>query len=157
MPFCGNCGKETNPGAAYCHSCGRPLGTNQTLPFAQLQYSRKEEIIAVILSLLIPGVGQMYVGRIVRGIVIFVTPIVVSIFVFIPILFGSFFASIPTPVTPPLQPTPFSQTTFIFAFPVIIGVFGLLWLAFLVWNVFDAYNLARVYNHNLMTTGRPPW
>lgn len=109
----------------------------------------------MILSLLIPGVGQMYVGRIVRGIVIFVTPIVVSIFVVIPIFVGSFFASIP--VTTPLQPTPISQPGFVFAFPVIIGVFGLLWLAFLVWNVFDAYNLARIYNHHLMTTGRPPW
>ncbi len=111
----------------------------------------------MILSLLIPGVGQMYVGRIVRGIVIFVTPIVVSIFVVIPILLGSFFFSIPSPVTPPFQQPPISQPAFVFAFPVIIGVFGLLWLAFLIWNVFDAYNLTRVYNHHLMTTGRPPW
>ncbi len=111
----------------------------------------------MILSLLIPGVGQMYVGRIVRGIVIFVTPIVVSIFVVIPILLGSFFASIPNPVTRPFQPTPISQPAFVFAFPVIVVVFGLLWLAFLIWNVFDAYNLARIYNQHLITTGRPPW
>ena len=109
----------------------------------------------MILSLLIPGVGQMYVGRIVRGIVIFVTPIVVSIFVVIPIFLGSLFASIPI-ATPP-QPSPIPQPAFFFAFPIIFGVFGLLWLAFLVWNVFDAYNLARVYNQHLMNTGRPPW
>jgi hypothetical protein len=52
---------------------------------------------------------------------------------------------------------PISQPAFIFAFPVFIVVLGLLWLGFLVWNVFDAYNLARIYNQHLLTNGRPPW
>ena len=156
MPYCPNCGKETPLEAVYCANCGRPLRAPQTAQYAQPYYSRKEEIIAALLSLLLPGVGQMYVGRIMRGIVIFVTPIVVSIFVVFPILLGSFFASIPTTTTP-LQPTPIPQPGFFFVFPIFIIVIGLLWLAFLIWNIFDAYNLARIYNQHLMTTGRPPW
>ena len=157
MPYCPNCGKETAPEAAYCSSCGRPLRAPQTPLYTQPYYSRKEEIIAALLSFLIPGVGQMYVGRITRGIVIFVTPIVVGIFVVFPILLGGFFASIPITIPTPPQQTPIAQSSLFFVFPIVILVIGLLWLAFLIWNVFDAYNLARIYNQHLMTTGRPPW
>lgn len=158
MAFCPNCGKETALGAAYCASCGRPLqGAPQTPPYAQAQYySKKEEGIAAILSLIIPGVGQMYVGRIVRGIVIFLAPPIFFFLVVLPIFMGSVFTTIVSRLpAPPNSPLPMSYS--IFAFPFIFLFLIVLWLGFLVWNVYDAYNLARIYNHQLMTTGRPPW
>jgi len=156
VPYCPNCGKETSPDATYCASCGRPLWAPQPPPYVQsLSYSRKEEVIAVLLSLILPGTGQMYVGRIVRGIIIFFTPIILTFFVVIPIFLGSLFASIPSSVTPVAPPIP--QPAFVFTFPIIFIVLGLFWLAFLIWNVLDAYNLARFYNQHLITTGRPPW
>ena len=155
MAFCPNCGKETAPGAVFCASCGRPLqGMPQVPPYLQPSYySRKEEAIAAILSLFIPGVGQMYVGRIVRGIIIFLIPPIFFVFVFLPIFFGTVLTRVVTiPPSPPVQPPTFSL---VFPFFFLFGVF--LWLGFYIWNVFDAYNLAKIYNHHLTTTGRPPW
>jgi hypothetical protein len=40
----------------------------------------------------------------------------------------------------------------IFSLICIIGVLGLL-----VWQVFDAYRLAKQYNEAVRQTGRPPW
>ncbi len=156
MPYCPNCGKETTPGATYCHSCGRPLQvTPQSMPYIQPSYpSRKEEIVAVLLSLIIPGAGQMYAGRIVRGIIIFLIPPIFFIFIFLPILFGSLF--MPVVTTFPQPPSTIVQTMVLPTFFTFILLI-LLWLGFIVWNIFDAYNLARIYNQHLMTTGRPPW
>jgi TM2 domain-containing membrane protein YozV len=158
MPFCVNCGKEATPGAVFCASCGKPLqGEPQATPYYQPSYySRKEEAIAAILSLIIPGVGQMYVGRILRGIVIFLIPPIFGIFVFLPILFGSFVTTVISRSNLPSNMGIQAPAFFLF-FPGFIFFGIILWLVFLIWNVFDAYNLARTYNYHLMNTGRPPW
>ncbi|MHA2271788.1 MAG: zinc-ribbon domain-containing protein [Candidatus Hodarchaeales archaeon] len=99
MPFCKNCGAQVPEGARFCEECGRPQVSGPAQPAAPAHppaaypptapahppgaypptapahppgvYSRKDGALAAILSLIIPGVGQMYCGRMGRGIAIF--------------------------------------------------------------------------------------
>lgn len=97
MPFCKSCGTQLDHGARFCEECGAqqdagqqqaavaasptPIIVQQQVsgqPYAQAApapppgvYSRKDGALAAILSLVIPGVGQMYCGRMGRGIGIF--------------------------------------------------------------------------------------
>jgi len=78
--------------------------------------------VAAILSLLIPGLGQIYVGRVGRGLLI--------LFIVMPLTFV------------------IASLTLIFVFlPLIIWI----------WQIFDAYNLAKKYNDYLLSIGQPPW
>ena len=79
----------------------------------------KNEGLAAVLSVLWSGLGQIYVGRIGRGLGIMVGGIILALVSWI-----------------------------------------LLWIPMLfywVWNIYDAYNLARRYNQELARTGNPPW
>jgi TM2 domain-containing membrane protein YozV len=72
-------------------------------------------ILAAVLSLIIPGVGQIYAGRLKRGIVFLVVAIVCWI-----LLGGGFFLSR----------------------SLLISLPGLLYFIFVIINVIDAYMLA---------------
>ncbi|MFQ6075527.1 MAG: hypothetical protein ACE5Z5_05265 [Candidatus Bathyarchaeia archaeon] len=72
-----------------------------------------------MLSAFWSGLGQIYVGRIGRGLGIMVGGILLALFSWI-----------------------------------------LLWIPLLIywiWNIYDAYKLAKKYNQELMRTGTPPW
>jgi len=168
MKRCPFCGAPNPPDATFCVNCGAKLPSDQpqpytappppqpapstTMPSSQpTPYSRpmdntqpqtsppapppppappvqqpyqvgpprpiilkeKDAGIAAVLSLIIPGLGQMYVGKVGRGIIILLITIVLSV--------------------------------------VLIGF--IIW----IWNIFDAYNLAKKYNEALKTTGTKPW
>ena len=85
--FCGNCGKPVNANQAMCLGCGVLLQQNpggsvnaaQANAQANSQASEqaktvhpsgKSASIAVILSCLIPGLGQIYLGQTLKGVVI---------------------------------------------------------------------------------------
>ncbi|MCK9323136.1 MAG: zinc-ribbon domain-containing protein [Candidatus Methanomethylophilaceae archaeon] len=90
--FCSKCGKEAEDGLAYCPHCGASLDPasqqkQQCNNNCQTVYAirDKNEGVALILSLLIPGIGQMYVGKIMRGFLFLFAMIIigiVSVFVF---------------------------------------------------------------------------
>lgn len=96
MPFCNNCGAQLTEGGRFCEECGStqaaaPVQTAPQMTPAQAPtaypstayppaavpvhppgaYGRKDGVVAAILSFIIPGVGQMYCGRVGRGIAIF--------------------------------------------------------------------------------------
>jgi TM2 domain-containing membrane protein YozV len=73
----------------------------------------------VLLSVLLSGLGQIYLGQVKRGVAILVIGIVLTFISWL--------------------------------------VFGLIAFIYWVWNVYDAYKLARRYNEELARTGRPPW
>ena len=109
----------------YCKGCGMPL-TQQppqpsTPPYVPSRptVSTKNEGLAALLSFLWSGLGQIYVGRITRGLGIIVGGILLLIVSWI-----------------------------------------LLWIPLIlywIWSIYDAYNLAKKYNQELIRTGTPPW
>ena len=77
--FCANCGKERVEGQVVCIGCGCPL---QAAPAAQangekiVQPGDKSALLATLLSCFIPGVGQIYLGQVTKGIVLLIVNLV---------------------------------------------------------------------------------
>ncbi len=63
--FCSECGEKISDKANACPKCGATqLGADS---------ERKSRTVAVILSVFIPGTGQMYAGEFGKGLLIFCT------------------------------------------------------------------------------------
>lgn len=97
-------------------------------------YTEKSAGIAVLLSLIIPGAGQMYAGKVGRGVALlilawFLIPAFVILFLWIFI-----------------ESTGFAWL--ILSFLVII---------FYIFVLYDAYSVAKEYNTFLRLNGQPPW
>lgn len=139
MPYCSKCGNQAREGGQFCDRCGASLGYSSG-PYQQpnpgyqasMTYSwspdRKDPLIAVILSLLLPGVGQIYVGRVARGILILLFIPLFAILTFLP---GFFLMGID------------SFSGFIW-WSVISSV---ILLVVYIWQVVDAYRLAEATDH----------
>jgi TM2 domain-containing membrane protein YozV len=65
---CPWCHEPTVVNAQYCQACGRELGAKRSL-FTPQRERKWNPGIAAVLSLVIPGAGQMYKGHVVRGLV----------------------------------------------------------------------------------------
>jgi TM2 domain-containing membrane protein YozV len=65
---CPWCQEPTVVNAQYCQACGHELGTKRS-HVTQLRERKWNPGIAAVLSLVIPGAGQMYKGHVVRGLV----------------------------------------------------------------------------------------
>lgn len=87
-------------------------------------------LLAGLVGVLFMGVGQMYVGRIGRGIVILLSGILTGILFFVAMV-GAFFS---------------------------IGIaLGIVRLSLWIWQMYDALKLTRLYNDALQSTGKTPW
>ncbi len=66
MPYCSNCGSETEPQVKFCGSCGISSGVG---------ISEKSFATTLILAVLLGGIGvhRFYVGKIGTGILMFLT------------------------------------------------------------------------------------
>lgn len=64
--YCSECGKKISDKALACPSCGAPTK-------AESQTGKKSRIVAIILTALIPGLGQMYAGDFGKGLLILCT------------------------------------------------------------------------------------
>ena len=135
MPYCSNCGKEIQEGTRFCKYCGAPTQTAGTPPppppppqpvyqtaTQVYQEPLKNEGIAALASVILAGAGQIYVGKVKRGILLLVGW---GILVLVSGMLFFFLSWIP-----------------------ITAVWA--------WNIYDAYTLAKKYNHAVRTTGRPP-
>jgi TM2 domain-containing membrane protein YozV len=70
LPFCPKCGKEVTEEMSVCPYCGNPLKvmpTQREAPVSRVTVGTKNSGLAAVLSLIIPGLGQMYAGKIGRG------------------------------------------------------------------------------------------
>lgn len=86
--FCANCGQAVNANQAICLGCGCPLAQTQMgnrMNNAQnggqktIQPSGKSASTAVLLTCLITGLGQMYLGQVLKGVVILLAAIVIGV------------------------------------------------------------------------------
>ena len=144
--YCTKCGTEIPDNSEYCSKCGNPTSPNAAqnngyagAPPYTYQYQRplKSAGLAAILSFLFTGLGQVYAGRIARGIGFIVCGVVIV--------------------------SVLSLMMFLFAG----ASYGAVWVLFIaasigslviwIFNIFDAYSLANEYNDVLQQTGNPPW
>lgn len=143
MAYCTKCGARLPDDSMYCPSCGSRVGAagpepdRGYAPPAQ-EYSPREDVIilhdksegiAAVLSFLVPGLGQIYVGKIGRGIGLLF------------MLFVLWFAMIMLIAMVP------EATLLILA----------LFLCYYVYCIYDAYKLARDYNEYMVANRRKPW
>ena len=102
MAFCENCGAEVQQGDQFCESCGTKVGTTAPAqpaapvasPTAASPQNSKSPILALILSLIICGIGQIYNGHWKKGIALLVVFIILYLIfvplVLIPWIFGMY-------------------------------------------------------------------
>lgn len=84
--YCSNCGVEIPDGSKFCPERGASVAggapRQSSGPIdssAALLFNKKSEALALILSLLIPGLGQIYNGQTAKGVVMVVAAIIVAI------------------------------------------------------------------------------
>lgn len=143
--YCPNCGASVPDGARFCSDCGHPLGatdgsqsdTGRTTPDYQTKVyvNKKSEGLALVLSLLLPGLGEIYLGRIGRGIALMAVYLMGGIFATVWLIAafddgGAMLAG-----------------TLIWAIPVAVWIYAM----------YDSYMLAKRYNEYLIShDGNPP-
>ncbi|MFQ6011232.1 MAG: DUF6677 family protein [Nitrososphaerales archaeon] len=119
-------------------------------PDAKVLMFRKSAGIALILSLIIPGVGQMYVGKVRRGVKILIP--VFAIFIIGPTVAGLLLASTFTS-DPDTEPIPFATAQLALRVATLLFIPGIiLW----IWQVIDSYRNANRYNEALLKLKRRP-
>jgi TM2 domain-containing membrane protein YozV len=77
--YCPYCGVQIEHKYTLCPSCGKPQPQIEGVTPTQLHQQRKNPTIAVVLSLLITGAGQIYLGKVGRGLVFLVGTLLLSI------------------------------------------------------------------------------
>lgn len=73
--YCKNCGQVIDDKAEICPKCGVRISMPPTIQ------EKRNSGLAAILSFLVPGLGQIYCGRIGRGILILITTIILMLIV----------------------------------------------------------------------------
>ena len=80
---CPTCGESVSSVAAACPKCGHPIAPTQSAAAIVYQQPAKwSPGVAALLSLVIPGAGQMYKGQVINGL-FWLVLVVVGYFVFI--------------------------------------------------------------------------
>jgi TM2 domain-containing membrane protein YozV len=149
-----NCGNKQENTQAFCDKCGSKAGTGGTggasapyhsyppqygqYPHQVISIREKSTGTATVLSLFIVGLGQIYVGRIGRGLALLLAQILISV-VGLFVWFGaSLFAGF---------------AGFAGGWIAITAILIAIW----AFNLYDANKLANEYNDALRATGQRPW
>jgi TM2 domain-containing membrane protein YozV len=146
MPFCKNCGTQYSEGTKFCSNCGAALeGAVVAAPVAAVAVSKKDAGVAALLAglvgLFLFGIGHFYVGKIGRGVVFLVVGIIVKIGLAFFWLAG-------------MVELMFVGAGAAFGLLILIALLNLgLW----IWQIYDAYALAKRYNAEVERTGKAPW
>ena len=163
--FCTNCGKEMPDGAAFCPACGFSVNAqgprnnqnnwnNGNRNFYAPYYEMKDTAVTIILGVLlglfgIMGVGQIYAGKVGRGIAIMIGGFaIVALSVIVIFSYLSWWNVYSYDY---YNPPDFS------ALIVIMIVMESIHIIYFIWQAYDAYKLAKEYNDKLYKTGQPPW
>lgn len=142
--ICSTCGANIEDDSSFCPECGAKIGgSNYRAPdsvqMASIYMNRKSEVLALILSFFIPGLGCMYAGQVLRGIIVLVASLAV-LFIF--------------PVALGISLTDGSDLTTVTA--GIIAMYVIL-IALWIFGMYDAYTSAKEYNTYLLEhNGMPP-
>lgn len=79
--FCYNCGYKLYGNFKFCPECGQDLSSNIIKTNTQLPLKEKNTILAVILSVLLPGLGQIYLGLDNKGAIFLIAFIISAILI----------------------------------------------------------------------------
>ncbi len=138
--YCSNCGTQMADDAKFCPNCGKGVGTQPqtggSYTGSRVVYTEKSAGLAVVLSLLLPGAGQMYAGKIVRGIAMLVLSIFAYFLLLVPLIFINVSSGAVLGAT------------------IAVLVLLVVWYIFVI---YDAYRLTKEYNEKLRMNGQPPW
>jgi len=72
MAFCRDCGMELVDNARFCPECGTEIKETATINVEEKQMKRKDPWAAVLLNLLIAGLGMVYLGRYAKAVLSFI-------------------------------------------------------------------------------------
>lgn len=161
--YCPNCGTNLPEGIQFCMNCGYDINKGTTSsaqpwqpnvpqrPPSPYGYSlpTKSELVAIILAIIVPGAGHLYIGKLVRGLVIMIAYFSISILsaVWIFNQIGN--------LTNMSDPDAIMN-----ALGSSIGLISILSIAtFIIWifQLIDVYSLTKKYNEGLQRTGQAPW
>ncbi|WP_458452988.1 double zinc ribbon domain-containing protein [Methanobrevibacter sp.] len=81
--FCSGCGFELNDSLKFCPECGTPTSNEVQRTNNQISNVQKSAGLAAVLSFLIIGLGQVYLGLTKKGIILFLLAIVSGFLMFI--------------------------------------------------------------------------
>ena len=136
--FCPNCGRAHSKNIQFCEACGTRFsapGTDRQYPQEQgynYPTPMKDVGMTLLLSIIVIGLGHIYIGKIARGLGIIV--LCISIIAFATLLlffYGGF---------------------------IIFTIFAAFCVMIDIWSIYDAYKLTESYNKHLMQNqGNPPW
>lgn len=161
--FCPKCGTDLTEGSVFCHKCGYDLNKGPRLNEQPWQpnvakysphpynYSplRKSELVTIILGVILPGAGHLYIGKLARGLMIltaFLSIRVIYVLWWLPLIGGLLGAS----QTEELMSIIISNLG---KLSILIIVDLIIWVSQLI----DVYSLTNKYNEELRLTGQPPW
>jgi TM2 domain-containing membrane protein YozV len=140
----------TDPSMGFCPACGFSFAQQPSVPYAPNQYGpqpyhrpeypHKSMAIAFVLSFLIPGVGQLYVGKIPRGIA--------YIGILVALTAASFF------LTMNIDVNDVASINKVATDPLFIGV-TLASLGVWAFSLYDTYRLVHKYNDASMRNDLP--
>lgn len=165
---CPRCGEPIREWSKYCSRCGWKLapsgdtgptyheaqyprpdyqGSYHPLPYYRSWVKEKDPSTVLLLALILGiigfmGIGHLYIGKIARGVVLLIFGLIV-----VPMFAASLMYFIVSGMGY------YPNETVIIPFIILIIV----WLVILIWQTYDAYELAKQYNSVLRTTGFPPW
>jgi TM2 domain-containing membrane protein YozV len=159
--FCPNCGTSLSDTAEFCSNCGYNIKTGQasqappqtpyapSQPYGQPYFgaSFKSEALAIILAILVPGAGHLYIGRLTRGLVVLVTYFGISAISIITV-----FSAFPQFIYGTME-APAIGSGLIIALILLSLISMIIWIVQLI----DAYNLTKQYNETVRRTGQAPW
>jgi len=170
MTFCTKCGKELQEGSAFCHACGYPVNAQEPNQYQNQnqwngnrnyytpRYQEKDVAITLILSIILGliglmGIGQIYVGRAKRGALIMIAGIILAVASYALLIYyltsdylwgyDPYYGTYSGP-----------DIGAVLAFAAVISIIHLI---FFIWQAYDSYKLAKKYNQELNSTGKPPW
>lgn len=133
--YCQKCGAKLSDNAAFCDQCGVKVGEpgvdsgSIDREMASIIINKKSEALALILSLLIPGLGEIYVGKIRYGVfafVIWIAAITALVLCYV------------------MEVVRFAPITLYFVTWII--------------SMYNAFTFAKEYNKHLLdNNGNPPW
>ena len=149
--FCPACGCSLDAQEQYRNQNQWSNNQNWNAPRHQPKDTGITLLLGVLLGLFgIMGIGQLYVGKIGRGVAIllggFAVAAVSYIAVIAYILSDSWLYDNSGYYSPDFSG--------LIVIALLVAVFH---LAYFIWQAYDAYKLAKKYNEELYRTGQPPW